>query len=169
MLTLIVDGKRFRVDTAQREDGGRKIQVDGKALPVEVIQEPTIDYPVLMVRSGARVLRIAVEEREADSYRIDLNGRPLDVRVEREELAARSRGGSRVLEGPVTVSAPMAGRIVAVKTSVGQTANEGQALVVLEAMKMENEVAAPKKGLVKEIYVRPGISVKAGDPLLVIS
>jgi biotin carboxyl carrier protein len=62
----------------------------------------------------------------------------------------------------------MAGRIVSLKASLGMTAEEGQPLVVLEAMKMENEVASPKKGVVKEVYVQPGALVKAGDRLALV-
>ena len=64
--------------------------------------------------------------------------------------------------------APMAGRIVALKTAVGSQAGEGDALVVLEAMKMENEVASPRRGIVKELYVKPGDLVKAGDRLCLV-
>ena len=70
--------------------------------------------------------------------------------------------------GPVVVSSPMAGKIAAVRTSMGAVVDEGQALVVLEAMKMENEIAAPKKGTVKEIYVKPGALARPGDKLVLI-
>ena len=62
----------------------------------------------------------------------------------------------------------MPGRIVALKTGVSSEAGEGDALVVLEAMKMENEVASPRRGIVKEVYVRPGDLVKAGDRLCMV-
>jgi len=62
----------------------------------------------------------------------------------------------------------MAGKIASVKISVGATVEEGQALVVLEAMKMENEIAAPKRGTVKEIYVQQGSLTKPGDKLVLI-
>ncbi len=62
----------------------------------------------------------------------------------------------------------MMGRIVASKTIVGSEADAGDALVVLEAMKMENEVASPRRGIVKEFYVKHGDLVKAGDKLCVV-
>ncbi len=62
----------------------------------------------------------------------------------------------------------MAGGIVTSKACVGSKASEGDALVVLEAMKMENEVASPRRGVVREVYVRPGDLVKAGDRLCLV-
>lgn len=75
---------------------------------------------------------------------------------------------SRRVEGPFLINSPMAGKIASVKALVGATVEEGQALVVLEAMKMENEIAAPRKGTVKEVYVREGSLAKPGDRLVLI-
>lgn len=75
---------------------------------------------------------------------------------------------AETVEGPIIVTSPMPGKIAAVKATAGAIVEEGQALIVLEAMKMENEIAAPKKGKVKEIYVQPGVLAKPGEKLLLI-
>jgi biotin carboxyl carrier protein len=67
------------------------------------------------------------------------------------------------------VIAPMAGRIVALKVSVGQRVSKGECICILEAMKMANEVAAPKDGVVKEVLVSEGAVVNEGDVLAVIA
>ena len=71
--------------------------------------------------------------------------------------------------GAVEVKAPMPGNILKVNCSQGQAVKAGDILVVLEAMKMENEIAAPKAGTVAQIIVSNGAVVETGAPLVVIS
>ena len=68
----------------------------------------------------------------------------------------------------MTVTAPMPGKILNVKVNVGDSVNSGDLVLLLEAMKMENEVAAPCDGVVKQISVGKGAVVATGDTLLVI-
>jgi acetyl-CoA/propionyl-CoA carboxylase biotin carboxyl carrier protein len=83
---------------------------------------------------------------------------------------ARSSGGSgAAVGGSGNVEVPMQGTIVKVLVEVGQTVEVGQAVVVLEAMKMENQIAADKAGTVKEIKVKAGDTVGAGDVVVVIA
>lgn len=67
------------------------------------------------------------------------------------------------------VKSPMPGNILKINVSVGQKVAEGDALLILEAMKMENEVAAPKSGTVAQIIVSKGAVVETGAPLVVLS
>ena len=66
------------------------------------------------------------------------------------------------------INAPMPGNILKVNVSAGQAVKEGELLVVLEAMKMENEIYAPKAGTVTQVVVSKGASVDTGAPLVVI-
>lgn len=68
--------------------------------------------------------------------------------------------------GAGTISAPMPGKIIDVKVSVGQAVKAGDTLLILEAMKMQNEIPAVSDGTVKSINVSAGQSVKAGDPMI---
>ena len=67
------------------------------------------------------------------------------------------------------VDAPMPGTILKVNVAAGQTVKEGDLLVILEALKMENEIFAPKGGTVTQIFVEKGASVNTGDVLVVIA
>ena len=71
--------------------------------------------------------------------------------------------------GSITVSAPMPGTIMDIKVNVGDMVEEGQAVVVLEAMKMENDIAAPSSGKVASINVSKGDSVNSGDVIITLS
>lgn len=70
--------------------------------------------------------------------------------------------------GDETVTAPMPGKIVKLVASVGQAVNAGDTLLILEAMKMQNEISAPKAGTVKSFAVNAGDSVKPGQAMVVI-
>ena len=74
-----------------------------------------------------------------------------------------------VAEGSMTVTAPMPGKILSLKVNVGDSVNSGDLVLLLEAMKMENEVFATASGKVTEIRVKSGDSVNTGDVLLVIA
>ena len=71
--------------------------------------------------------------------------------------------------GSVTVTAPMPGKILGVKASVGQAVKKGQVLLILEAMKMENEIVAPQDGTVATIKVAAGDSVEPGATLATLN
>lgn len=72
-------------------------------------------------------------------------------------------------QGGVKVNAPMPGKILAVKASVGQAVKKGDVLLILEAMKMENEVVAPQDGTVASINVAEGAMVESGDVLATLN
>jgi biotin carboxyl carrier protein len=81
-------------------------------------------------------------------------------------LTKRSGANKQALEGAVT--APMTGRVISIKVKKGDQVKAGQVVCVVEAMKMENEIAARKAGTVKDVYVNEGSSVSEGEPILLI-
>ena len=150
-------------------DGLRRIVLaDGNRVPVEILKELGRNPLELLLRAGERVLRVTVGQRdEGEAFPVRLNGRLFHARLTLYE-EVRPAQEKEQAKGPVVVTAPMAGRIASLKIGLGGLAEEGQALVVLEAMKMENEVASPKKGIVKEIYVQAGALVRPGDKLALV-
>ena len=112
------------------------------------------------------------------SYTITVNGKTYDVTVEenngavsapvvRTETVARPAAKAEApkstgAKGGIQVVAPMPGKILSVKANVGDAVKKGQVIMILEAMKMENEIVAPEDGTVKTIEVKDGASVDAG-------
>lgn len=84
-------------------------------------------------------------------------------------VAEAPAAAAPVAEGANTVTAPMPGKILNVKVNVGDSVNNGDLVLLLEAMKMENEVFATASGKVAEVRVKSGDSVNTGDVLLVIA
>ena len=72
-------------------------------------------------------------------------------------------------QGAVKINAPMPGKILAVKASAGQSIKKGDVLLILEAMKMENEVVAPQDGTVASVNVAEGAMVESGDVLATLN
>ncbi|NPA90352.1 MAG: acetyl-CoA carboxylase biotin carboxyl carrier protein subunit [Chloroflexi bacterium] len=109
-------------------------------------------------------------ERGEKGYRVLLGGVLYNVQVEDERrrrlLAGRSKPAAPV--GDMHVKAPIPGLIVKVEVEVGQHVRADQPLVILEAMKMENEIRAPQAGIVREVRVSPGDSVEQGAVLVVL-
>ncbi|MDO4166971.1 MAG: biotin/lipoyl-containing protein [Eubacteriales bacterium] len=117
------------------------------------------------------------------NYTITVNGTVYDVTVEegsgsgapaapvekkaapKAPVAKKAAGG----QGSVKVNAPMPGKILSVKASAGQAVKKGEVLMILEAMKMENEVVAPEDGTVASIDVAAGDSVEAGAVLATLN
>jgi biotin carboxyl carrier protein len=167
MTSLIVEGKRYRLGELAGEDPLWKVLVDGKSVALETLGQPS-GGQTLFIRAGGRVMAISVRRHEyRPVYLVEVNGQPLTVAFE-EDMPSAETIGSPVADGPALVNSPMAGKIASVKAVVDSKVQEGQSLMVLEAMKMQNDIASPKTGILKELYVNQGDLVKAGDKLCLV-
>jgi biotin carboxyl carrier protein len=168
MPLLIAEGKKYRVGDLAGEDPLWNVSIDEKTIVLEILRNPSAQQPTLFVRARGRVVGVSVQEHEAQRvYFVEVNGRPLTITLE-EDTPLGPRVESRINDGPVLVNSPMAGKIASVKTTIDSKVKEGQSLMILEAMKMENEIASPKSGTLKELYVKHGDLVKAGDRLCLV-
>ena len=167
---LTVNGRTWAITEGEKRGITQKIKVNDEVLSIRILQEPTDDQPDLVANINGKVLIARrEEERDGSDYLIRLNGRLLKVSLEGREQLSQDAGISETVIGPVVITAPMSGRIVSLKASPNTSVTKGQPLAVLEAMKMENEIASPKTGIVKEVYVKPGALVKAGEQLCLVA
>jgi len=157
----------FRIEDIQQQATVQTISVNGDQVTVELLKEMGKDPLELLVRVEDRIIRIVVERGNENGIPIRLNGKQFNAAFGAVEGAGRAKKVQQ-MEGPIIITAPMSGRIASLKVEVGSRAEEGQSLVILEAMKMENEIACPRRGIVKEIYVHAGALVKAGDKLVLV-
>ena len=110
---------------------------------------------------------IVVETEATPGHRtVHLEGRRLHTTVS-TRARRRSASGS-VGNGPLSVLAPMPGKVVRIPVQPGDQVDAGQPVVVIEAMKMENALAAGRSGVVRDVLVQEGMSVEAGRPLVVV-
>jgi biotin carboxyl carrier protein len=134
----------------------------------KILREPTIDQPELVSDINGRMLVARILEKDEDQYVVRLNGRTLKLNLDADRSVTPDETRSQESKGPLLISAPMSGRVVSLNISLDSPVVSGQSLVVLEAMKMQNDIAAPTAGFVREVYVQPGALVKAGDKLCLL-
>lgn len=147
-------------------EGGRAV-VDGVAVPAQLT---SLDgTPVRLLTLGHEVHRVLVRRGESRGhYTLWLGG----FRHEVEALDERTRairdlsGASAAPQGPAPLKAPMPGLVVRVNVQPGDQVHAGQGLVVIEAMKMENELRSTAAGRVKTVHATPGMPVEKGALLV---
>jgi biotin carboxyl carrier protein len=109
-------------------------------------------------------------EQDGEMWKATVEGKTFEIQVPDAGPAPkqrRSAGGKSKKSGKVTANIP--GKVVTVEVTVGQEVEEGQVVMILEAMKMQNEIQAPVSGTVTEIHCEEGQSIEANVPLLVIT
>jgi biotin carboxyl carrier protein len=112
---------------------------------------------------------------EGRAYRVEqgapgelmVNGAPLAVELF-DPRESRQRRGSAASHGRLNITAPMPGKVVRLLVSAGDAVEQGGGLVVVEAMKMQNEMKSPKTGRVVEVRTKPDSAVAAGEVLMVV-
>jgi biotin carboxyl carrier protein len=168
-------GDRERSIEVSRRTGGRcRVLLDGRERWVEIRRDGAT---VLLTIDGRAVEVVVVPETGGDGGPGDEAGeRAFGVTIAGHHYPVtladplRGAGLSATLRraGPAQVRASMPGRITALLVREGDVVSEGQGVVVIEAMKMENELPAPRAGRVTSLKARPGEAVEAGAPLFTV-
>lgn len=155
-------GREVAATVTSADGGSLTVEVGGRTVEVEPFQSAG----ALAVRVGDRAIELNVEGRLPE-LRVSSRGFRVAVRVEseRDRLATRA-GGARSGDG--LVKSPMPGRVLKVLVREGDEVAPGAPLVVVEAMKMENELVARRAGRVTKVFVSPGSTVEGGAKLVEI-
>jgi biotin carboxyl carrier protein len=161
-----VAGKRRHV-VVTREGDGFAVTVDGATKHVDAAR---IDGSTLsLIVDSVWPTDITVAPAAAAGHlTVHVDGTPVAVTMNGRRRWGRRDEGAESGSEPQRLVAPMPGKVVRVLVSVGDAVQARQPVVVVEAMKMENELRATRAGTVAEVHVREGVSVDAGAPLVVI-
>ncbi len=135
---------------------------DGESITKEFSLEHAGDGTVSVLIEGRSYRAIATANGQ-----VIVNGQTFAVDVE-DPRKFRGQGSAASGSGRQTIAAPMPGRVIRVLVEAGQDVEAGQGLIVVEAMKMQNEMKSPRAGKVLEVRTAEGAAVTAGDVLLVI-
>ena len=147
---------------------GDQVRVDGKLVTAHMVATP--NTPMLRLHLDGESHELAVAGRSPDGWQLIDRGTARDIEAVDERtrhirsLTAPSAAGA----GGGVVKAPMPGMVVRVLVTEGESVVAGQGLVVLEAMKMENELKAPAAGVVRAVLATPGAAVEKGSVLIEI-
>jgi biotin carboxyl carrier protein len=157
---------------------GAEIEIDWRVIGAAAARDAdgarTGHYSLLIGAAShdiiVRDLGAAPDDDSARAFEVTVGARTYTLRLrdERARALAQLTGGARHT-GDAIVRAPMPGLVVTILAEEGQPVARGQAVVVLEAMKMENDLATPRTGVIKSVRVKKGQTVNQGDILVIIS
>ena len=141
--------------------------VNGETIPFELIKNPN---GRILFRTGTKLYRIDNIEADGRKVAFSLNGTFLEAEVlDEKDLLLEEMGFSTQAEGSAgTLNAPMPGKILELLVKEGDEVNQGTPVIILEAMKMENELKAPAGGVVVKVEVETNDNVEKNQPLLEI-
>lgn len=138
--------------------------IDGRMVAADIAK---ISSGVFSILLGGRSFEVTVEEA-AEDLMVHVAGREYLMKIIDPRSWRARAGGNIALEGRQQVVAPMPGKIVRVLVAAGQNVEVNQGLLVIEAMKMQNEIRSPKSGAIERLLVREGQTVSAGEILTIV-
>jgi biotin carboxyl carrier protein len=161
--TAIVDGKNLEIELTRMKSKTVLAQIDGHKYTLDIDQvEPGVFWVVWNNRS----IEISICPN-SEGYAVAAGRERAHVEIIDSRDLLR-RAAHQAHDGVVELRAPMPGKIVRVLAHEGSEVDVNQGLLVIEAMKMQNEVKSPKKGVVRKIEVKESAAVNAGDLLVIV-
>lgn len=163
-LALALNNKEHEIELAI--DGARVTgTIDGNPVEANAVQISPGIYSILIAGSAFEV-RV---EGAPEGLRVNVAGREYSADIRDPREWRRAGGSALETEGHQKVAAPMPGKVIRLLVKAGDKVEAGNGLLVVEAMKMQNEVRSPKSGTVERLVVSEGQAVTAGETLAVIT
>ncbi|MBI3089742.1 MAG: biotin/lipoyl-binding protein [Candidatus Tectomicrobia bacterium] len=162
MAYMIQIGEQVHRVEVRQGEAGMAVDIDGQRSVIDVVPGAGRVYSLIV---DGRSYVIDVQEL-GEQRQVHVNGLALVVDVIDEQRRRRHGASGGGFEGEQLISSAMPGKVVKILVEVGQQVTKGQGVIVIEAMKMENELKAPRDGEVKQILVQEGQAVEARAGLL---
>ena len=167
-LSAQIGGQEREVVVEALADGRFRLVVDGVERTIDARRLGASTWSLLL---GDRAVTVDVEPGKDGALDVDVRGTVVPVKLldphKRMLAAAQARAG-RAATGPVAVVSPMPGKVVKVLVKPGEAVTAGQGVAVVEAMKMENEIRAPRAGTVHAVHVKEGQAVEGQEALVTV-
>ena len=145
----------------EKTEGGWRCKVDGQETPLDAV---STQDGVLSILLDGKSYEIKQENTGTD-FNIVVGGLRFPTQIRDPRSLRSRRGADSGAEGVKKIVAPMPGKVVRILAQPGTAVEHGQGVIVIEAMKMQNELKSPKKGIVKKLTVHEGAAVEAGQSL----
>jgi biotin carboxyl carrier protein len=151
----------------KRENGRVSAEVGGRVYDLEV-REPQPGSYLFFRNTEVHECRVSQRATSKEAFEVSIRGRSYEVTIVDPKRLRSGQNSDRHHHGVTEIRAPMPGKVVRVQTEAGDAVEKGAGVVVVEAMKMQNEMKAPKAGTVVAINVEVGATVNGGDVLAII-
>jgi biotin carboxyl carrier protein len=157
-----INNKKFEIDI----DKEGAVTINGEKRQIDFLPLSPSLYNLLAENKSHDLV---VDERDGE-YQVLLGGRLYtgEVLDERAQLLAATQTGAGASSGEISIKSPMPGLVVAIPVVEGQEVKGGQTVIILESMKMQNELKAPRDGIVSRVNAAAGQSVEQGKLLITI-
>jgi biotin carboxyl carrier protein len=165
-LTAEISGEKLELDL--RQEGSRIVaEIDGRRYEVEARRSQPGVY-LLLADGHVYDCRVEHSGTKQEASEVTVGSRVYDVSLTDPKRLRVGQSAGASLDGTAQIIAPMPGKVVRVLVAAGAEVEAGAGLVVVEAMKMQNEMKSPKAGKVTAVNVEAGATVNAGDVLAVV-
>ena len=149
------------------EEGRISAEIGNRVYELEVREIEPNCY-LFFFHHNVHECRVTERAAEKETVDVTIHGRSHEVTIVDPKRLRSGQNSDRHHHGVTEIRAPMPGKVVRVQTAAGDTVEKGVGIVVVEAMKMQNEMKSPRGGVVVSINVKTGDTVNAGDVLAVI-
>jgi len=149
------------------EDGRISAEVGNRVYELEV-REIEPDCYLFFLHQNVHECRVSERAAEKEAFDVTIRGRSHAVTIVDPKRLRSGQNSDRHHHGVAEIRASMPGKVVRVQTEAGETVEKGAGVIVVEAMKMQNEMKSPRDGVIVSINVQAGDTVNAGDVLAVI-
>jgi biotin carboxyl carrier protein len=145
------------------------VTMDGEKFELESLVLPTLPRGAVSLLINGHSHSMDITQADDELVHVTINGLPIHVDVADERrMRLRSIAPEHSKEGKQILCAPMPGKVVRLLAAIGEEVKEGQGIIVVEAMKMENELKSPKDGKVVEIFTKEGMAVDMNAKLVAV-
>jgi biotin carboxyl carrier protein len=160
---VIIEGKPHRLEVDRKGDAWA-CKLDGKPIHADaIVSRPNI-ISLIIDGKSYEVKR----EQSGGEVHIWVQGARYSAEIRDPRSLRSRRAGAETAAGPKKLTAPMPGKVVRLLVKEKEEVDQGQSLLVVEAMKMQNELKSPKKGVVQKFLVAEGAAVNPGDVLVIV-
>jgi biotin carboxyl carrier protein len=163
----VINGEREE-DLRLKLEAGRVLAEIGDRVYSLDVRETEPDGYLFFLNTNVHECLVSERPGAKDTFDITVHGRSYEVTIVDPKRLRSGQNSDRHHHGAAEIVAPMPGKVVRVHKEAGASVEKGAGVVVVEAMKMQNEMKSPREGVVVSINVKPGDTVNAGDVLAVI-
>ena len=159
-------GETKTVGLVEKSDHHYEVTIDGRTVQVDAAKSGKTIYSII---EDGKQFEVIVDDQGAHGFDVFVAGQLFHLQAFDERSKLLTASTKPIATGPQRVESEMPGKVVKITGSVGTTVAEGDGVLILEAMKMENEIKSPVEGVLTEISVAEGQTVESGALLFVVT